>query len=75
VNDIQVLPREHLANIAIPGRYAIANSKLLGQQRLTVAYCRELCPCKMFHYFGMPVGNLSAADDPNPQLPQIRHPQ
>ena len=73
MDDVEAFALEHLTEVAVPGRDAIANGKLFGEQRLAVADGGKLGPWKVFHYFGVAVGDLSAADDPDTQTLQSRH--
>ena len=63
VDYVQLLPRQHLGHIVIPGRYAVTNGKLFGQQRLAVAHRCELCTFQVLHDFSVSIGDLPAADD------------
>jgi len=74
MHNIQPLPLQHLAEIPIPPRNSIPHRQLFRQQRLPVAYRHQLCTLKMLNHLSMPIGDLPAPNNPNPQLLQIRHP-
>jgi hypothetical protein len=73
VNNIQPFACEHLTHIAVPCWNAVPNGQLFGQQWFSIADRSKLRSYQMLDYLRMPVSNLSTPDDPNSQLPQIRH--